>query len=54
MSEENSQSELFYFDVIASCFGLFSLCIALWQFASVEIKLYLCKKRLLHHFSVYK
>ena len=37
---------LFYFNIIASFFGLFILCIALGQFVYVEYKLYLCKQKL--------
>ena len=37
---------LFYFNCIASGFGLVALCLALGQFAHVEYKLYMCKKQL--------
>ena len=37
---------LFYFNMIASCFGCVALCLALGQFAYVEYKLYLCKQKL--------
>ena len=37
---------LFYFNCIASYFGLLLLCIALGQFVYVEYKLYLCKQKL--------